>query len=359
MASGNNLTPPQGVHLVGSIRLPNEADDPLTPPNSARKVFETMNEALSGRLHRIPDGETGERHYFTGWQDRVFLLSPWIMHEAELAARNVETAPDDGTLEIRLGASEYDKFAIQSYADFKDLKAKGVIPAKTRFQVCIPTPVNVLTKFVRAQYQTQVEPLYEEALMQALKSIQEQIPLEELAIQWDCCLEFVMLEKIGGPGGRFLPWFDLSPNALVSRISRLASVVRSEVEMGFHLCYGDLNHKHIVQPKDTTRLVQMANLISESIQHPVNWVHMPVPIDRTDDDYFEPLRALATHHSTEIYLGLVHPYDLEGTQQRISAAKKVIKQFGVATECGWGRTQSSDIGSILEILRAVSQPLDN
>jgi hypothetical protein len=47
--------------------------------------------------------------------------------------------------------------------------------------------------------------------------------------------------------------------------------------LGFHLCYGDLDAKHFVQPIDATKLVEMANLITRSVQRAIQWMHMPVP----------------------------------------------------------------------------------
>ena len=76
------------------------------------------------------------------------------------------------------------------------------------------------------------------------------------------------------------------------------------------------------------------------------------------DDFFEPLSRLnhlLDQDKTKLYLGLVHPYDLEGTRTRITAARKVVKEFGVATECGWGRVlDPGDIDSIMDICRKVS-----
>ena len=44
---------------------------------------------------------------------------------------------------------------------------------------------------------------------------------------------------------------------------------------------------------------------------------MPVPRNRTDDAYFEPLRSLKLRPETELCLGLVHYTDgIDGTKQR-------------------------------------------
>jgi hypothetical protein len=133
--------------------------------------------------------------------------------------------------------------------------------------------------------------------------------------------------------------------------SRLGSAVPNDVELGFHLCYGDLDAKHFVQPIDTTKMVEMANLITRSVRRPINWIHMPVPIDRTDDAFFAPLRGLQLGPATELYLGLVHAEDgIEGAKKRIEAAGKYVSNFGVASECGISRGRNANVA--LDFIRA-------
>src|SRR6266566_6708212 len=50
---------PRSVHLVGSV-----------PLGDAEEVFCAAGTILGGRLRRIPDGETGERINWIGWQAR-------------------------------------------------------------------------------------------------------------------------------------------------------------------------------------------------------------------------------------------------------------------------------------------------
>src|SRR5438270_13573228 len=49
--------PPRGVHLNGSIPLAN-----------AEEVFRVTSSILGEHLYRIPDGETGVRTNWIGWQ---------------------------------------------------------------------------------------------------------------------------------------------------------------------------------------------------------------------------------------------------------------------------------------------------
>ena len=85
---------------------------------------------------------------------------------------------------------------------------------------------------------------------------------------------------------------------------------------------------------------------------------MPVPKSRDDRAYFEPLKELKRPDGLELYLGLVHAGDEEGTRRRIKTAEEVgVGRFGVATECGMGRTPVSELPSIFEISAEVPEPV--
>jgi hypothetical protein len=77
---------------------------------------------------------------------------------------------------------------------------------------------------------------------------------------------------------------------------------------------------------------------------------MPVPRNRADDAYFEPLKRLALRPETELCLGLVHHSDgVDGTKQRLVTAKKYAGKFSIATECGFGRRDPRTIPGLLRI----------
>jgi hypothetical protein len=74
---------------------------------------------------------------------------------------------------------------------------------------------------------------------------------------------------------------------------------------------------------------------------------MPVPIDRSDDAYFEPLSGLRLGAKTEVYLGLVHGDGLEATRKRIDTAARHVPDFGIATECGMARCRTPKLARTL------------
>jgi hypothetical protein len=185
-----------------------------------------------------------------------------------------------------------------------------------------------------------------------LDQITSAILHHELAIQWDVAVEFGILE-CATPGT-----FDDVMKPVIERLVRLGSCVPEDVELGYHLCYGDAGHKHFVEPEDASKLVEVANAVSAGVKREINWIHMPVPRNRTDDAYFAPLRRLQLHPETELYLGLVHFTDgVEGTQKRITVAQQVVADFGVATECGMGRRNPETIPELLRIHSQVATPV--
>jgi hypothetical protein len=91
-------------------------------------------------------------------------------------------------------------------------------------------------------------------------------------------------------------------------------------------------------------MVELANLIVRSVSRPITWMHMPVPIDRSDDAFFAPLTGLELGPQTELYLGLVHAQDgVEGTRRRMEAARKYVQNFGIASECGISRGRDPNL----------------
>ena len=339
-------SPPKGVHLVGSV-----------PLSSAEEVFRTTSTILGERLRSIPDGETGIRSGWIGWQFQFFANNPTF----ELVAPTPNSYVPRSRFKLRSprtpGAITFDQLgyadaALDSYRLFSQLKQDGVIPAQYRFQVCLPTPLAPISAFVVQEDQAEVEPAYEAAMLTELDRIISNIPQDELAIQWDTAIEFAILEGA-------MPTFMVDSKAeILERLMRLGNRVPLPAEMGFHLCYGDAGHKHFKEPEDAGKLVEVANALSAGIRRPINWIHMPVPRNRSDAAYYAPLRNVRLRPETELYLGLVHFTDgVEGTLKRIQAAQQCVADFGVATECGFGRRPPDSIPELLRIHSQVAEPV--
>ncbi|MFP3465113.1 hypothetical protein [Leifsonia sp. SIMBA_070] len=337
----------RGAHLVGSVNLPD-----------AESVFRTVSAHLGDRLHRIPDGEVGERFYWVQFQtkrlDRMEGISR-IDAPPSLLRGVFDGRPfrlDDGVTADRLVFPDlgYADAALDSYAVFRRLRDDGVIAPGTRFQVSLPTPAGVVGPFIVPEDRAAFEPAYEHALFGELQRILDGIPHDDLAIQWDTAVEFALLE------GRMPSWFgDDVLAGVIERAGRQAAAVPADVQLGYHLCYGDVEEQHFVQPTDAGRLAEVLNGILTSAPRPVTWVHLPVPIERDDSAYFAPLASVDIPEGTELFLGLIHHEDgVEGAVRRASAASTAVPSFGVGTECGFGRGPSERTPGLLDLHAAVA-----
>ncbi len=334
--SGSNAGRP--VHLVGSA-----------PYATAEEMFRAAAAHLGAHLRRLPDGEVGERDSWIKWQHARIGQSPQF-RPVEVDPVYVPVAPYalvDGVAsadDIELPDLGYTDAAIDSFKTFDRLTADGAIAPGVRFQVGLPTPLSVASIYVVPPSRTLFEQAYGRAMGKELERILAVIPADRLAIQWEAAVEFALLEGImpGHPGAD-------SVDGMTGRLAGLVDLVPAGVECGLHLCYGDSGHKHFCEPADTGHLVAVANGVSARARRAIDWVHMPVPKERDDDAYFAPLAGLALKPGCELYLGLVHTTGgIEGTRRRIAAAEKVVPEFGIATECGFGRRPPETIPALMQ-----------
>lgn len=341
------MTQPQGALLVGSVNY----DD-------AETTIRTVAEVLGPQLKRIPDGEVGVRYHWIMFQPDVLGQAEGIERVGDdpiwlgpVDARFLRVANGVDPAALQLPPLGYAAAAIESYDVFCRLREEGVIPEGVRFQVSVPTPVAVVGCFFPADQRAAVEPVYRDALFRELDEIFAAIPHRDLAIQWDVAVEFQIIEHRGyGPefGGAVAAWWGDVWTGLVARAVEQAAAVPLDVEVGFHLCYGDANEKHFFEPVDTAQLARFANAVFAVSPRPLTWLHLPVPIERDDDAYFAPLADIELPANTELYLGLVHREDgVEGATRRAAAALRYVDRFGVATECGIGRAPAGSTEGIL------------
>ena len=346
--------PASDTHLVGSI-----------PLASGEAVFRQVAGALGTRLRRIPDGETGERQRWVYWQRTMLenhpamevdaeagllTLREWdgtLLRESDLLRFKADIDPDSVHFD-----TGYDQAALDSWEVFGKLKAAGVIPAEARFQVALPTPMSSAFMYVSPSAYEDYFRVYERALLGALDNILGQIPHDQLSIQWDICQEVLIFEN----------YFPARPADYKERIfallGRLGNAVSVPVELGYHLCYGTPRDKHLVMPKDTGILSELATAIFARVERPVDFLHLPVPKERDDEGYFGPLAGLDLPPGTRLYLGLIHWDDRDGDKRRMDSALRAVPSFGVSTECGWGRGDPERVEGYLESHRQAMAYLD-
>jgi hypothetical protein len=341
------------ILLVGSVALASAAD-----------VFAAAGERLGALAVALPDGETGDRLKWIGWQsDRLRSFeSLEVVGEFEVGGnipqKIASFAPKDGVeiSELDFSPLGYAQVARESYAEFKRLKDAGTIAAGTRFQVSLPSPLNIAIFF--GQRALDVLPAVERAFVSEVEEIARSVPHQELAIQWDLASETQFEESRRHPERDKLGRGAMAPplEVAVESAGRVSMAVPADALLGLHLCYGDPDGEHTIQPEDASVMVDFANALFHQIERRIDWVHMPVPIDRTDDAYFAPLDRLELPADTQLYLGLVHLEDgVDGGRARIQAASAHVKGFGVATECGLGRRNPDDIPRLLSLHREIAQ----
>ena len=332
------------AHLVGSV-----------PLSDAETVFRTVSEAWGPHLRRISDGETGRR-------------GRWIWFQREMLERHPAMEPDpdeppyalyqwDGQLlretsyiRFRQGVDPatvdfptgYAETALESFDLYARLQDDAVIPADTLFQVSLPTPMATAYMYVSPAARCAYIPAYERSLLSAVDEILASTPHDRLSIQWDVCQEVLLFED----------YFPHRPadykRQVFAELGRLGSAVPDTVDLGYHLCYGSPRDEHLVMPKDMGILVEIANSIAEGVNRRVDFIHAPVPKDRRDHEYFRPMKGLRLRGETDLILGLVHHDDAAGDRARIDAARDFVGSFGVASECGWGRTDPARVPGLLE-----------
>ncbi|HTR36711.1 MAG TPA: hypothetical protein VMH80_12460 [Bryobacteraceae bacterium] len=325
---------PTKVHLVGSMAL-----------DSVEEVFRTTGTMLGRRLRRVPDGEPGGRRLWISWQYPLLRSLPFLKADASHPNQTsgflpLQLAEGVTPSDIRFPELGYAREARASYQDFLAARERGNLPPEVRFQVCLPTPFAVINPFCAPRDAPALEPAYEDAMLREVEAVSRAIPHKDLCIQWDVCIEMVMWDG----RAQFIrnPFSDLRREIEI-RMKRLARAVPGNVELGFHLCYGDWEAKHFIEPADAGKLTEFANLLAGSIDRPIAYIHMPVPIDRSDDGYFQPLRGLRLAPSTDLFLGLVHGDGVQATRKRIDTAGKYVPDFGIATECGMARCRTPEL----------------
>jgi hypothetical protein len=341
----------RNIYLVGSV-----------PLESTAQVFETVAAAFGPRIKRIPDGEVAERSDWVAHLETLFRDNPdfersnevFGVHAGAVQRYRYRIKAGKAARDVRFGNLGYADSARASYAAFARLRNAGKIAPGTRFQVDLAPAHSVLWLFVVEEQQHELDAVYNAAVAREIDEIAAAIPRADLAIQLDVASAvFARLER-GAP-----TVYGQTKEQMYERFSAivadLANRVPAGVELLFHFCYGDANHRHAIEPSDMGDMVEMANRIESKVTRPIDLIHMPVPRERMDAAYFAPLRRFALDPSTELALGLVHYTDgIAGTKRRMDAAREFVTRYAVATECGFGRRAPETIPELLRLHMAAA-----
>ena len=335
----------RNIYLVGTI--------PLTRPYD---VFTLVADILGEKVLRVPDGEIGDRRMWVQAQYPYLLSAEAVeaggMPEDGLSRKGsyqfpLRLCPGATAGDVQFPDLGYTRYARYAYSVFKALKEAERIPANWRLQIGLPAPMDVCV-MVEFDDRSAIESAYERAMLREIEQIQREIPHAELAITFDVVRGVLHWEFPDHPYPQL--HFDNAREGTLERYCRLGVAVASDVELGYHLCYGDQQHTHAIEPGDLAATTGLASALTSALQRSIDYFHVPVPRNRADDAYFEPLSDLAVGEA-ELYLGLVHYSDgLEGTRKRIDVAQKYRSEFGSACECVFGRRPAEhNIARLLQL----------
>ena len=338
------------VHMIGSLPLPD-----------AETSFRTIGDALGPHMLCLPDGETGRRRRWISFiADQLkshpdleidptvppFAFTQWDGKVVYTVDRlRVREGIDPATLTFATG---YAEDAIRNYGIFARLQADGAIPASVKYQICMAPPLAIAFNFMSPNAYDDFVPAYAAHLRDEFGRISEALPHDRIVYQWDVCIEVLMWEG----------YYGLERDhreRILDSLGDVGDMVPSDIDLGYHLCYGSPQDEHLVQPRDLEVCVEIANGISDAVDRPVQYIHMPVPRDRSDTAYFEPLARFAPKEGMALYLGLVHEGDPEGNARKLVEARKFAAVSGIAAECGLGRSDPDSLADILEQHRLLAE----
>jgi hypothetical protein len=325
--------------LVGSL-----------PADSAEGAFRAAGELFDGLVFALPDGETGPRAAWVGYE-RERLVRPHPDVETVAVTESPTGIPrhayETPVFRIRDAVSDlhWESWprideAIESYRLFELLRGEGAIPEGVRFQVCMPFPSSALNGF-KADFGRDypvAERGFEDLVRRELERLTAAIPSADLAIQWDVCYEVLDLEGV-------LAWTAGDAwERFAGPVSRLTRLIPDDVLVGYHLCYGTFPEWPMYEARDLALLVRMANHAVAESGRTVDWLHIAGPryLRSEDESFVAPLADLEPGDA-RVFLGIVLPIDgVAGLKRRHDTASKYLADFGVAMYCGFGRQPGTD-----------------
>jgi hypothetical protein len=325
--------------LVGSL-----------PAESTEAAFRAGAELFGDLVFALPDGETGPRAAWVGYErERLTRPNPnvVVVEETESPTGIPRHAYETPVFALREGVTElrFDTWpriddAIASYRIFGELRDGGVIPTGLRFQVGLPFPSSALNAFKadHAHDYPIAERGFEDLVARELARLTAEIPPAELAIQWDMAYETQDIEGV-------LAWTSEGAwERFAGPVTRLTRLIPEEALVGYHLCYGTFPEWPMYEARDYAVLVRMANFAVANSGRTVDWLHLAGPryLRSEDRSFFRPLIDLEPGDA-RVFLGIVLPIDgVAGLRRRHATAGRYLRDFGVAMYCGFGRQPGHD-----------------
>jgi hypothetical protein len=275
---------------------------------------------LTGRLRRCPSLRSN-RH--------------WARPQASQLLRRIAAG---GPIDADLGLAAA---AVEDFRHVWQAKLDGRLKAENRFIVALPTAYTLLCGLGQASPDGATLERVERSLAAEVRRLLESLPPEQIAIQWDVCGETRIWESRGRDLGAPR---DL-PERLLKSFIALSDAVPPAVELGWHFCHRDTAGAASSSAHDAAQVTRLAGAIIASTDREPGFLHLPVPRERDDPDYYAPLANLGLWPAMDVYLGLVHEGDdVESAWRRLYAASGVLGRVGIAPACG------TDPALVLDVL---------
>ena len=338
---------------------------------------------LGDRLSFLPDGETGFRKIWINF----LAATIYAANDALETVNQPEPVnPDDadewrdtneswvprgyhdhwqfrirGNRQVYFDHIGYAQEAIASYQVFKQLRAEGLISSEQRFMVAMPMCESAVRPFLGEAGENDYDRIsgaYTEAMSREIAKILEDIPAKDLVIQWDICMEMLAVD-VDDDHSALFPWKPRggAMERYTGAVKTFSDFVPEDTYLGLHFCYGDLGHKHFIEPRSLENVTRIATESVKAIKRTIDFCHIPVPRDRQDDAYFAALSDWP-ENAGKLFLGLVHHTDgVDGTKRRLATARRYIDNFGIATECGFGRRAKETLPELMRIHREIAELL--
>lgn len=321
----------RGALLVGSV-----------PADSAEDAISLGLSKLGGRLHSMPDGETGERRNWI-----IHIIEALRAHPDFELAKEGDWSDYDRTPRFRLGKGKrlsadaldlgYAAAFRANYQTLKALREEHGLP-DIAYQVGIPGDLDLaLFIFGPGGILTKRRPITE-ATVREITAIQREAG-DDVVFQIEVPAELVFVAQMPPPLRALVALY------LAGGICRLAKLSPKGTRFGVHLCLGDMNHRALASMTDVGPVVLLANAIARRwpAERRLEFMHAPFAAANLppvlDERWYAPLSKLALPSGTRFVAGCIHE-DLAVEDQR-GLIELIEKRLGtrvdLATACGLGR----------------------
>jgi hypothetical protein len=338
----------RSVHLVGTI-----------PAASAEAALAFANEVLGDSLGpAVPDGETGDR---LDWVNRLvqnLRTNPQLELASDGDFSSYENTP---AFKVRKGA----KFTAVDLDYFDEFTASW--PAFQEFQSTRPDvsfqiglPGHIDLSFISFGFNLprglrNLRP-FRKASVEEIERVSG-VAGDAVVYQLEVPIELILLTKLPAV---LRP---LATRFLAREALKLVEDAPEGTRFGLHLCYGDLNHESMGDPKDAGPLVRFSNALVKRwpAGKPLEFIHAPFALGKLppvlDRSHYEPLADIDLPEGARFIAGFIH----EGrTVEELIGIRDTIEGImghtvDVAASCGLGRRDEARARRNLELSREVAE----